>query len=388
MKKTRIIIAALLISLIFLSGCGRLALQESFDATQTAASALSATQTIFNPNLPLAATITAAILTEPQFTPTPAEPMAVEPTTLVATPTDLPSPTPDAIQNLPEPWLRIQQRMQSYGQVQEDYLSPDYRQSLTQAIESQGEAGQILSLELHGDNYSMFENRYSLTPEIFYSQVETLLTEGYHFATIHEVEGFVYGWFPLPAKTIILTTDISSLTVNSLYSIAQTFDALEQQFGVKPHMIVYPWTGDMLERPGIACDGDSCWQALRDARDSSFFTFGSHSQTHPDFSTVGFEQLETDWLTSRQAMLNNLGLNVYSLAWPFEACSQDAQAMLNMGFTIGWGGVTKSIAQNYTFWQDPAPLCLPRMFPPAISGVSMRPEGLTWQQMLEAVAQY
>ena len=386
MKKTCIIIAALLISLVFLSGCERLALQESFDATQTAASALSATQTLFNPNLPLAATISPAAPTEPHLSPTPEIQLPVEPTAPVATPTDLPSPTPDAIQNLPEPWSRIQQRMQSYGQGQEDYLSPDYRQSLTQAIAGQGEAGQILSLELHGDNYSMFEDRYSLTPEIFYSQVETLLTEGYHFATIHEVEGFVYGWFPLPAKTIILTTDISSQTVNSLYSIAQTFTVLEQQFGVKPHMIVYPWTGDMLERPGIACDGDSCWQALRDARDSGYFTFGSHSQTHPDFSTVGFEQLETDWMTSRQAMLNNLGLNVYSLAWPFEVCSQDAQAMLNMGFTIGWGGVTKSIAQNYTFWQDPAPLCLPRMFPPAISGVSMRPEGLTWQQMLEAVA--
>jgi len=386
MRKIHTIIAASLIPLVLLSACGRLALQESFDATQTAASALSATQTLFNPNLPLAATISPAAPTEPHLSPTPEIQLPVEPTAPVATPTDLPSPTPDAIQNLPEPWSRIQQRMQSYGQGQEDYLSPDYRQSLTQAIAGQGEAGQILSLELHGDNYSMFEDRYSLTPEIFYSQVETLLTEGYHFATIHEVEGFVYGWFPLPAKTIILTTDISSQTVNSLYSIAQTFTVLEQQFGVKPHMIVYPWTGDMLERPGIACDGDSCWQALRDARDSGYFTFGSHSQTHPDFSTVGFEQLETDWMTSRQAMLNNLGLNVYSLAWPFEVCSQDAQAMLNMGFTIGWGGVTKSIAQNYTFWQDPAPLCLPRMFPPAISGVSMRPEGLTWQQMLEAVA--
>ena len=385
MKRLLRFFAALLIPLIFLSGCETLALQESYNATQTSASALSATQTLFNPNLPLAATITPATPTEPQFSPTPSEPLPAEPTP-TASPTILPSSTQDAFQDLPEPWLRIQERMQSYGQVQEDYLSPEYRLRLSQAIEAQGEAAQILSLELHGDNYSMFEERYSLTPEIFYSQVETLLAEGYHFATIHEVEGFVYGWFPLPQKSVILTTDISSQTVNSLASIAQTFAALEQQYGVRPHMIVYPWTGDMLERPGIACEGDSCWQALRDARDSGFFTFGAHSQTHPDFSTVGFEQLETDWMTSRQAMLNNLGLNVYSLAWPFEVCSQDTQAMLNMGFTIGWGGVTKPITQNYTAWQDPAPLCLPRMFPPAISGVSMRPEGLTLEQMLDGVA--
>jgi len=384
-KKSLRIITALLISLSFLSGCGRLALQESYDATQTASSALSATQTLFNPNLPLAATITPATATASQILPTPANPLPVEPAA-TANPTGLSSPTPITLEDLPEPWTRIQQRMQSYGQVQEYYLSPDYRQRLSQAIEVEGEAGQILSLELHGDNYSMFEERYSLTPEIFYSQVEYLLTEGYHFATIHEVEGFVYGWFPLPVKTVILTTDISSQTVNSLYSIAQTFAALEQQFGLKPHMIVYPWTGDMLERPGIACESDSCWQALRNARDSGFFTFGSHSQTHPDFSTVGFEQLETDWMSSKQAMLNNLGLDVYSLAWPFEVCSQDTQAMMDMGFTIGWGGVTKPIAENYTAWQDSAPLCLPRMFPPAISGVSMRPEGLTLQQMLDEVA--
>lgn len=386
MKKNFRTIAGLLMPLIFLSACGRLALQERYESTQTASSALSATQTVFNPNLPLAATITPATPSEPQFTPAISEPIPVEPTIPVETPTELPTPTQSALEVLPEPWYRIQQRMQSYGQVQEYYLTPDYRQQLSQAIEEQGETAQILSLELHGDSYSMFEERYSLTPEIFYSQVEYLLIEGYHFATIHEVEGFVYAWFPLPEKTIILTTDISSQTVNSLSSIAQTFATLEQQYGVKPHMIVYPWTGDMLERPGIACESDACWQALREARDSGFFTFGSHSQTHPDFSTVGYEQLETDWMTSKQAILNNLGLNVYSLAWPFEVCSLDTQAMQNMGFTIGWGGVTKAITQNYTAWQDPAPLCLPRMFPPAISGVSMRPEGLSLQQMLDEVA--
>ncbi len=379
-------IVDLLVSLLLLSGCGRLELQQIYDVTQTAASALSATQTVFNPNLPLAATITPEIPMDTPSSPAPETPLPIEPT-LPATATTHPSPTPQAPQELPEPWSRIQQRMQFYGQVQEYHLSHDYRTRLGGLIEAQGIARQILSLELHGDNYSMFEERYSLTPEIFYSQVEYLITEGYHFATIHEVEGFVYGWFPLPAKTVILTTDISSLTVNSLYSIAQTFTALEQQYGIKPHMIVYPWTGDMVERPGIACDGDSCWQALRDARDSGFFTFGAHSQTHPDFSTVGFEQLETDWMTSKQAILNNLGLNVYSLAWPFEVCSTDIQAMLDIGFTIGWGGVTKAMTENFTAWQDPNPLCLPRMFPPAISGVSMRPDGLTWQQMLDEVAQ-
>jgi len=154
-----------------------LALQQSYDATQTAASALSATQTVFNPNLPLAATITPPTPTELLFSPTPSDALPADPTA-TATATAAPSPTVDSIENLPEQWSPILQRMQSYGQVQEFYLSQDYRTRLGGMIEAQGIARQILSLELHGDNYSMFEERYSLTPEIFYSQVEHLLTEG------------------------------------------------------------------------------------------------------------------------------------------------------------------------------------------------------------------
>ena len=71
MKNTPRKIALFLIPLILLSGCGRMELQQIYDATQTAASALSATQTVFNPNLPLAATITPEIPTEALFSPTP-----------------------------------------------------------------------------------------------------------------------------------------------------------------------------------------------------------------------------------------------------------------------------------------------------------------------------
>ena len=67
MKNYQRIFAGLLISILLLSGCETLAMQESYAATQTSASALSATQTLFNPNLPLAATITPATPIEPQL---------------------------------------------------------------------------------------------------------------------------------------------------------------------------------------------------------------------------------------------------------------------------------------------------------------------------------
>jgi len=194
----------------------------------------------------------------------------------------------------------------------------------------------------------------------------------------------VQGWFPLPARSVILTTDISSQTVDSLYSITHTFQELEAIHGYKPHMLVFPWTGDMADRPGVACEADSCWQALIDANASSYFTFGSHSTAHPDFGTLTTQQTIEDLQQSMNEIEERMGLRVYAIAWPFEVCSAEVDAIADLGFTLAWGGSTKPLPVNFTAWQDPRPLCLPRLFPPAPSGVSMRPDGQTLQQMLEA----
>ena len=179
------IIAGLLVSLILLSGCGRLALQQIYNVTQTAASALSTAQTLFNPNLPLAATITPPTPTEALSSPTLSEPLPADPTA-TATATTVPSPTVDSLENLPEQWTPILQRMQSYGQVQEYHLSHDYRTRLGGLIEAQGIARQILSLELHGDNYSMFEERYGRNLSNREQAIRNLLREGYEVSFTRE----------------------------------------------------------------------------------------------------------------------------------------------------------------------------------------------------------
>ena len=390
MSKTRLIprIGLYLVVAVFaLAGCSGIGrIMDARSATLTA-QPLEQTPTMIDPNAVISATLTNTPASPADAGTPAAEPAASTP----ESPTELLAATPENVNidpgtsGLPAEWQAIEQRMAGYGLVHEELISESYRAALASRIEKYGEAKNILSLEYHGDEYTMYEGRYSLTPQAFKAQVDYLMSQDYHFVTLPETEAFINGRLQLPARSVILTSDISSQHVGSLLSMQTTFTDLEAKYGYKPHMQVFIWTGDMLERPGIACDANSCWEALRQVKESPYFSFGSHSNTHPDFTTLGYEQLKPDWEISRKAIKDELGLTVYALAWPFEACGDFAEAMLNIGFTVGYGGSSKPLDENFVSINDPKPLCLPRMLPPAPDGTSMRPDGYTLPMMLEAV---
>lgn len=276
---------------------------------------------------------------------------------------------------------QIRNRMLRYGYLQEEQLSDAYWERLADRITKYGSARNILSLEYHGDDYTMYEGRYSMSPVYFRDQVVYLMSQDYHFVTMHEAEGFAYGWLELPARSVILTTDISDLHVNSLLSIAETFESLSLTFGYEPHMLAFIWTGAMNAG---ACADNTCWQTLNQANQSGFFTFGSHSTTHRDFGQISSEDGIWDMQESMRLMQDEMGINAYTLAWPFETCSPFPDSIANLGMTLAWGGSTKPLSQNFTAWMDSQPFCLPRMLPPNIEGISMRPPGMNFQDMLDS----
>ena len=293
-----------------------------------------------------------------------------------------PTPTPTATLALPSGTAReqIYARMQAYGDVQQAYLSDAYWQQLEARLARCGSAQDILTLEYHGDSYTMYDGRYSMNPQAFRAQVAYLMQQDYHFATLHEVEGFVQGWLELPRCSVILTTDVSDEHAASLLSIASTFADLEAEYGYVPHMIAFIWTGAM--ESGV-CWGGGCWEDLNEALESGYFTFGTHSYSHQDFGQITPAEQAEDLQRSILDMQTKMSLTPYALAWPFETCSAFPDTISALGITLAWGGVTKPMEQNFTSWLDPRPLCLPRMLPPNIEGISMRPPGYTLQQMLE-----
>jgi len=311
-----------------------------------------------------------AVLVQSQITPSPS-PSPIPSATTTPTPLPIYSQSRD----------RILSRMQSYGVVEESQLTDAYWERLLSRIETYGAARNILTLEYHGDDYEMYDSGYNMTPESFKGQVDLMMANDYHLVTMHEVEGFVYGWLELPARSVILTTDISDLNVDSLVSISSTFSELENLYGYAPHMLAFIWTGAM---DAGECADNTCWDTLNTIDTSGYFTIGSHSTTHRDFGQISLDEGLLDLQKSNQVILENMGIQVYTLAWPFETCSPYPESMAQIGITLGWGGNTKPLTQNFTAWQDPRPLCLPRLLPPNIQGVSMRPAGMSLQNMMDS----
>lgn len=299
-------------------------------------------------------------------------------TLIIVTPTQAPIYTVER--------QKIRTIMENYGRVDEKYLSDAYWQRLSLAIDKYGPAQRILTLEFHGDTYNM-GSFYIMTPESFETQMRYLLDNDYHFVTGPELVGFLEGWLRLPARSIILTTDSGSGSVNSFARITALFSKLEAEYGVSPHLNSFIWTQDMTPDENYKCPNDSCWQFYRDAVQTGFFTFGTHTETHRDFGTLTYQDTNWDIGESIEEIQDALGLTVYSLSWPFEVCTPYSELMTSLGIRYAFGGYTRDRNQLFAYTADNMSLCLPRLFPPNPNGLSGRPVGLTLEQMLQEATQ-
>lgn len=304
--------------------------------------------------------------------------------TLYPTPTETPTviPTPTPIWDSQRAGVRL--IMEKYGFIEEYYLTDEYWSTLYNRIDNYGVAEKIVALEYHGNNYSMYDGAYSLNPDAFYKQIEYLMENQYHFVTLHELKGFLDGWLDLPKRSIILTTDSGYTSQESFESIITQFSELELIYGYKPHMQSYVWTKGMTQEESSVCKENACWKSFLKAKDSGFFTFGTHSETHPQFEFKTVDFLKEDLGISTEKIRENTGLNVYAITWPHESCSWDLEALDEIGIEIGFGGLSKYTSDAFVYKNDQMYNCLPRLFPPNGGGYSSRPYGFTLEDILNA----
>ncbi|HOX96604.1 MAG TPA: polysaccharide deacetylase family protein [Candidatus Woesebacteria bacterium] len=299
----------------------------------------------------------------------------------LSTVTSTPSPTIEPV--LVSERQKIRLIMEGYGVVEESQLNDEYWERLASQVSKYGEAKRILTLEYHGDNYNMYDGTYSMNPEEFESEMRYLLDNDYHFVTGPELVGYLEGWLKLPTRSIILTTDSGGNSDESMPRMIALFGNLEAEYGVAPHMISFIWTTSMDPELEIQCRDDACWQTFREAIQSGYFTIGSHTETHRDFSTLTDVDTTWDLETAAKTINSNLGINVYGISWPFEKCSTNPTLVSNMGYKFAFGGFSRDRYQLFTYSRDNEPLCLPRLFPPNRHGISGRPSGMTLAQMLD-----
>jgi hypothetical protein len=136
----------------------------------------------------------------------------------------------------------------------------------------------------------------------------------------------------------------------------------------------------MAKEETVSCKDDVCWEAFRKANASGYFTFGTHTESHENFTEKDSDFLANDLAISIEDIENNLGITPYLLSWPFEACAVGAE---ESGILAAFGGASKPIRKNYVERNDQLGYCLPRMFPPNPLSESSRPKGYTFVQMLD-----
>ena len=298
-------------------------------------------------------------------------------------PTETPEPTQTS-----EPVIYKEERehlkniMKEYGQVDQEKLSDAYWTRIKEGIDKYGEAKRIVAFEFHGDNYSMYESTYSMTPQSFEKQMTYLTKNDYHFVTVPEIVGYIEGWLKLPARSVILTTDSGSTSMESLPRMTALADKLKSEYGYAPHYNSYIWTKDMTPEESKGCPNDKCWATFRDALKSGYFSFGTHTESHRDFASLSFEEGLADLEQSRKEIKDNMGITVNGISWPFESTPPWMNKLKEHEFFYGYGGRSRSLDQGYTYSSDNLAMALPRILPPNPSGVSGRPDGQTLEQIL------
>ncbi|OGC45258.1 hypothetical protein A2V49_01505 [candidate division WWE3 bacterium RBG_19FT_COMBO_34_6] len=283
---------------------------------------------------------------------------------------------------------KIRSLMIEYNHVDEYFLSDEYWNRLYGRISKYGTAKRIVPLEFHSDSYDMYEGVYTMTTESFREQADYLMSNDYHFLTIHEIQGFVYGWLELPKRSIILTSDPGpgSRPFESISRITGVFSELESTYGYKPHINIFLVTQGLTEEENYNCKDNICWQSYVNAVESGYFSLGTHTQFHNHHDQTSENVAREDITISVDNIKKNTGIRVYAISWPYELCSPHIEMLGDIGITIGFGGWSRSTGTNYVYSQDNLQLCLPRLFPQNPDGFSGRPKGLTLEEMLAQAA--
>ncbi len=78
-----------------------------------------------------------------------------------------------------------------------------------------------------------------------------------------------------------------------------------------------------------------------------------------------------------------MGIDVYSISWPYEVCPYWSEDLYNMGYRYAFGGRSKPLYYCSVEKEDTENWCLPRILPPNISGKSGRPGGETLESIMK-----
>ncbi len=164
----------------------------------------------------------------------------------------------------------------------------------------------------------------SVTPDNFDSQMQYLLTHGYHTITLDELGAALLSKTPLPDKPIIITLDDGYRdSYTAAFPILKKYNLKAVNFVI---------TG-VVGSPRYLT-----WEEMSEMKDSGIFTFGGHTVNHSALTYLGKDQVKKELTDSKEDLQSHLGYLINWMAYPYgNVNSQVASLARDTGYIGAFG---------------------------------------------------
>ena len=190
-------------------------------------------------------------------------------------------------------------KIEARGQDDTDILKKDVAQ--IEAIEKNREIDKkhFIALCLHQVNYS--GNALAITPEDLRNIVKEFKSKGYTFVDASDLREIYYGKKEMPDKAVFFGFD-DGYEDNYIYA----YNILKEE-NVKATFFIVSSELDAKGRLSVK----EIKEMIKDG-----FSFGSHTVTHSDLTTLTDEQIDREFHDSQQYLIEKLGIPIFALAYP------------------------------------------------------------------------
>jgi peptidoglycan/xylan/chitin deacetylase (PgdA/CDA1 family) len=173
----------------------------------------------------------------------------------------------------------------------------------------------------------------TVTPEAFSRQIKTISALGWTVITPNDWVAYVRNECDLPARSLIITFDdaYSDLVVHAL-------PILEEHGFPSTVFVPTSLVGKRNSCSSRNPDASMPVMSIPQIREwcERGVTFGAHSRTHADLTTLDVNRLDDEVLGSRDELASMTGKTVTSFAYPYGRLNAEVQELVTRAFSIAF----------------------------------------------------
>jgi peptidoglycan/xylan/chitin deacetylase (PgdA/CDA1 family) len=186
----------------------------------------------------------------------------------------------------------------------------------------------------------------SVLPALFEVQLKWLDDNGYKSMNLDELVHHYRHHLPIDPKTVVITFDDGYLdNYETAFPLLKKYGFTATIFLVADLVgTVTNWEGQREPIPLMN------WEQAREMQTAGF-SFGSHTRTHLNLKHATREQARDEIANSRKIIEDKLGVSVNTIAYPYEAFTQETLKIVEESGYAGGCGSPAHAETVYNLWR-------------------------------------